>query len=81
MSNHDFLLELLCEELPAKLLVQLIDDLTKAIMSELNIQRLSFTSQRSFATPRRLALLLTGLPSYQTQSNIEKKDLLPMLKR
>lgn len=73
MSNHDFLLELLCEELPAKLLVQLIDDLTKAIMSELNIQRLSFTSQRSFATPRRLALLLTGLPSYQTQSNIEKK--------
>ena len=59
----DFLLELGTEELPPKALKTLITALRETIEASLKAEELSFTAIKSFAAPRRLAVLVENLAS------------------
>ncbi|MES2822238.1 MAG: glycine--tRNA ligase subunit beta [Pseudomonadota bacterium] len=61
--SADFLLELGTEELPPKALKTLIAALQDNIAASLTAEELSFTSIKSFAAPRRMAVLVENLAS------------------
>jgi len=73
MKTHDFLLELGTEELPPKLLKSLSNALKDKLLAELKSLDLSFGEVKVFATPRRLAISITGLQSQQADQSIERK--------
>ena len=73
MKTQDFLLELGTEELPPKLLPKLSKALTDNIVNELNSLKLNFSAVESFATPRRLAVLVHDLELQQEDQIIERK--------
>ena len=58
----DFLLELRCEEIPARMQLKASDDLTRLFTEELAKSGLTPGSIDSFVTPRRLALIARDLP-------------------
>jgi glycyl-tRNA synthetase beta chain len=59
----DFLLELLSEEIPARMQEKASADLARLFTEELAKSGLRPSALESFATPRRLALIARGLPS------------------
>ncbi len=61
--NADFLVELGTEELPPKALKALIAALQENIEASLKVEELSFVSIKSFAAPRRMAVLVEKLAS------------------
>lgn len=58
----DFLLELRCEEIPARMQLKASDDLARLLIDELARAGLKAAAIDSFVTPRRLALIARGLP-------------------
>ncbi|MEC7932686.1 MAG: glycine--tRNA ligase subunit beta, partial [Pseudomonadota bacterium] len=58
----DFLLELRCEEIPARMQVKASEDLARLFAEELAKAGLEPTAIDSFVTPRGLALIARGLP-------------------
>jgi len=58
----DFLLELRSEEIPARMQVKAKEDLARLFNDALAKAGLAVASVETFATPRRLALIATGLP-------------------
>ncbi|KEZ18572.1 Glycine--tRNA ligase beta subunit [Sphingobium yanoikuyae] len=58
----DFLLELRCEEIPARMQLKASDDLARLFTEELAKAGLKPASIDSFVTPRRLALIARNLP-------------------
>ncbi|WP_242122921.1 glycine--tRNA ligase subunit beta [Sphingobium sp. Sx8-8] len=58
----DFLLELRCEEIPARMQLKASEDLARLFTEELAKAGLKPESIDSFVTPRRLALIARGLP-------------------
>ena len=58
----DFLLELRCEEIPARMQVKASEDLARLFTEELAKSGLTPAAIDSFVTPRRLALIARGLP-------------------
>lgn len=73
MSQHDFLVELGTEELPPKALKTLSDAFTQGITSGLKEAGVSFTDVKSFASPRRLAVLISALDEKQADRDIERR--------
>ncbi|MEO1939814.1 glycine--tRNA ligase subunit beta, partial [Candidatus Thioglobus sp.] len=73
MITQDFLLELGTEELPPKLLRQLSNSLTNNLTDQLSELNLSYSKATSFATPRRLALIISDLQLQQDDQIIERK--------
>ena len=73
MSTQDFLLELGTEELPPMLLSKLSKALTDNLVAELKQLNLNFSAVDSFATPRRLAVLVHDLQLQQEDQIIERK--------
>ncbi len=69
----DFLLELFSEEIPARMQGQAAEDLRRLVTAALTEQGLSFEGAVSFATPRRLALHIAGLPERQQDRREVKK--------
>ncbi len=69
----EFLLELFSEEIPARFQKQAADDLHKLFTDKLTAQGLGFTSAKAHVTPRRLALVIDGLPLEQPARSEEKK--------
>ncbi|MDD9992597.1 MAG: glycine--tRNA ligase subunit beta, partial [Rhodospirillales bacterium] len=71
----DLLLEVLSEEIPARMQAGGADQLKKQVLSRLEEARLSFDTEgvKSFATPRRLALIVPGLPAEQPDITVERK--------
>lgn len=76
--KEDFLVELGTEELPPKALKSLSEAFTQGIISGLEKAQLTFTGYESFATPRRLALLIKSLDTAQPDQKLERKG--PALK-
>lgn len=76
--NKDFLFELGCEELPPGSLKSLVEALKENIRCELNKAELSFETIKTYASPRRLAILVKDLQSAQKNREIEKRG--PALK-
>ena len=57
----EFLLEIGMEEIPARFLLDLSQQLEKRVADFLAEERLAFASLSAYATPRRLAVLVHGL--------------------
>ena len=69
----DLLLELLSEEIPARMQARAADDLRKLVTDRLVEQGLTYEGASAFVTPRRLALTVHGLPARQPDVKEEKK--------
>lgn len=72
MSTKDFLVEIGTGELPPKALKQLSDAFAKGIASGLESANLKFEGLQSFASPRRLAVRISGLQTNQEDKSVEK---------
>jgi glycyl-tRNA synthetase beta chain len=69
----DLLIELLSEEIPARMQARAADDLRKLVTDKLASAGLAYEGAKAFATPRRLALAVAGLPARQPDVREEKK--------
>ena len=70
-AKQDFLVEIGVEELPPKSLLSLSKAFQSSISKQLSDLRLSFGEVTSFATPRRLAVLVSELDGQQPSEKIE----------
>src|SRR5436190_7736842 len=69
----DLLFELFSEEIPARMQVRAAENLKKAVTGKLVDAGLVYDGARAFATPRRLALTVQGIPTRQPDLKEEKK--------
>ena len=69
----DLLLELLSEEIPARMQARAADDLRRLVTARLAEKGLTCEGASAFVTPRRLALTVHGLPARQPDAKEEKK--------
>lgn len=77
-STKDLLVEIGTEELPPTALKKLSDCFSQEIISQLEKSDLAFQDFQSFATPRRLAILVKQLQTKQKDKTIDRKG--PALK-
>ena len=69
----DLLLELFSEEIPARMQARAAEDLRKLVTDRLVDAGLVYEGAKAFATPRRLALAVQGVPARQPDVKEEKK--------
>ncbi len=69
----DLLLELFSEEIPARMQARAAEDLRKMVTDRLVDAGLVYEGAMAFATPRRLALAVHGIPARQPDLKEEKK--------
>ena len=69
----ELLIELLSEEIPARMQAKAADDFKRLVCKGLTDARLAFESAEAFVTPRRLALVVEGLPVQQPDEKKERK--------
>jgi len=69
----DLLLELLSEEIPARMQAKAAEDLKKLVTDRLVAAGLVYEGATAFATPRRLALAVEGVPARQPDVRQEKR--------
>jgi glycyl-tRNA synthetase beta chain len=69
----DLLIELLSEEIPARMQARAAEDLRKAVTDRLVDAGLPYDGAKAFVTPRRLALAVQGVPVRQPDRREEKK--------
>ncbi|KQZ01814.1 glycine--tRNA ligase subunit beta [Pseudolabrys sp. Root1462] len=69
----DLLLELFSEEIPARMQARAADDLKKLVTDRLVAAGLVYEGAKAFATPRRLALTVQGVPARQPDLKEERK--------
>ena len=72
MSKQDFLVELGTEELPPKALSKLSKSFQAGVIDGLKNESLAHGEVKSFATPRRLAVLVYSLEKKQSDRLTEK---------
>lgn len=65
MTTHDFLLEIRTEEIPAPVVMTARRDLARLVGEGLAEEGLAAARAESYGTPRRLILILWGLPEKQ----------------
>ena len=70
MSTKELFLEIGCEEIPAGFIPRATAEMEAIITKELSIARLSFTEIKTMATPRRLVLVVKGIPAVQPDGEI-----------
>jgi len=76
--SADLLIEIGTEELPPKALQKLSDAFTCGVVDGLNKAGFEVGAVQSFATPRRLAMLVKDVPASQPDREVERKG--PSLK-
>src|SRR5450432_4888602 len=69
----DLLFELFSEEIPARMQARAAEDLRKMVTERLVDAGLVYEGATAFATPRRLALAVQGIPARQPDLKEEKK--------
>ena len=69
----ELFLELLSEEIPARMQTRAAEDLQRLVGAELKSAGLQFKTARAFATPRRLALVVDGLPTARADVSEERR--------
>jgi glycyl-tRNA synthetase beta chain len=69
----DLLLELFSEEIPARMQAKAADDLRRMVTDRLVAEGLVYEGAKAFATPRRLALTVHGIPARQPDLKQERK--------
>lgn len=69
----ELLLELRSEEIPARMQVRAMQELERLVLAGLEKAGLKPESSRAFSTPRRLTLVVEGLPARQADTREERK--------
>jgi len=69
----DLLLELFSEEIPARMQAKAAEDLRRMVTDRLVAEGLVYDGAKAFATPRRLALTVHGIPARQADLKEERK--------
>lgn len=69
----DFLLELFCEEIPARMQAKACEDLARLFAERLGEAGLAASGVETHATPRRLALIARGLPDATPDVHEERR--------
>jgi glycyl-tRNA synthetase beta chain len=69
----ELLLELFSEEIPARMQERAAADLKRLVSEKLKDAELAFTDARAYTTPRRLSLVVEGLPVAQDDVREEKR--------
>ena len=69
----ELLLELFSEEIPARMQKRAAEDLKKLVTDKLAKAGLEFTAAEAHVTPRRLALVVDGLPEKQPDVSEERR--------
>jgi glycyl-tRNA synthetase beta chain len=69
----DLLLELFSEEIPARMQAKAADDLRRMVTDKLVAEGLVYEGAKPFATPRRLALTVHGIPARQPDLKEERR--------
>src|SRR5665213_50149 len=69
----ELLLELFSEEIPARMQSAAADQLLASVTARLGEERLDFERAESYVTPRRLTLVVDGLPAHQPDLVEERK--------
>ena len=69
----ELLLELLSEEIPARMQARASDDLKRLVCDGLKGAGIGFEKAQVFATPRRLALVVDGIPARRDDVSEEKR--------
>src|SRR5882724_5388535 len=69
----DLLLELFSEEIPARMQAKAADDLRRMVTDKLVAEGLVYDGAKAFATPRRLALTVHGIPARQPDLKEERR--------
>jgi len=69
----ELLLELHSEEIPARMQQRAAEDLERLVSEGLRQANIGFTETKAYATPRRLALVVKGMPRAQADLREEKK--------
>ncbi|MCM3586299.1 glycine--tRNA ligase subunit beta [Mesobacillus maritimus] len=73
MSKRNLLIEIGLEEMPARFIDDSINQLASKLESWLSNQKIAFNEVQSFATPRRLAVLVTDVAERQEDIHEEAK--------
>lgn len=69
----ELLVELFSEEIPARMQARAAEDLKRLVTEGLKAANLTFEDAAAYATPRRLTLVVEGLPLQQPDLSEEKK--------
>jgi len=69
----ELLLELFSEEIPARMQAKAADDLRRLVTDKLVAEGLVYEGAKAFATPRRLALTVHGIPARQPDLKTERR--------
>ncbi len=69
----ELLLELLSEEIPARMQARAAADLKRLVCDGLKAAGIDFADARTFATPRRLTLVVDGLPALRADVSEERR--------
>ncbi|MFV1853031.1 MAG: glycine--tRNA ligase subunit beta [Thalassospira sp.] len=69
----ELLLELFSEEIPARMQARASEDLTKLVTDGLKAADLGFEAVEAYVTPRRLTLIVNGLPDKQPDLREERR--------
>jgi glycyl-tRNA synthetase beta chain len=69
----ELLIELFMEEIPARMQVKAAEDIRRLVTAKLTAAGLAFTHAEAHSTPRRLALVVDGLPLRQPDVREERK--------
>ena len=69
----ELLLELFSEEIPARMQKRASEDLKRLVTDGLKSAGLEFTSAEAYVTPRRLVLVVDGLPEKQPDVREERR--------
>jgi glycyl-tRNA synthetase beta chain len=69
----ELLFELFSEEIPARMQARAADDLRRMVTERLVAEGLVYEGAKAFATPRRLALTVHGIPSRQPDLREERR--------
>lgn len=69
----ELLLEIFSEEIPARMQKRASDDLCRVVTAKLDEVGLAYERAEAFATPRRLALVVDGLPDKQPDVREERR--------
>ena len=72
-ANADLLVEIGCEDLPARYVLPLAEALTRGVNDGLQKRGVDAVIAHTFATPRRLAVLVEGVGAQQADQKIERK--------
>src|SRR5436309_2136164 len=73
MAAGELLLELLSEEIPARMQRRAIDDLTALVRDKLAAAEIPAQALRGYVTPRRLTVIADGIPPRQPDRSEERR--------